>query len=159
MDFVKDNYVKPTDVDIQFPEKKRNVVYIFLESMEMSYADKSVGGAFDENYIPELTDLALGDNAECFAGNDETLNGAVPMHGATFTSGAMVAQTSGLPAMEEIGNAAGTQSSFYPGATTIGDILGALVGLQSGAHGWFGRGFRRKSTVFFRSRRIQNFRL
>lgn len=124
-DFVKDNYVKPTDVDIQFPEKKRNVVYIFLESMEMSYADKSVGGAFDENYIPELTDLALGDNAECFAGNDETLNGAVPMHGATFTSGAMVAQTSGLPAMEEIGNAAGTQSSFYPGATTIGDILGA----------------------------------
>ena len=53
--FIDDNYVNPKDVSIQFPEKKRNLIYIYLESMENTYADKESGGAFDENVIPELT--------------------------------------------------------------------------------------------------------
>ena len=121
--FIEDNYADPKDVSVIFPEKKRNLIYIFCESMEMSYSDEANGGAFDENYIPNLTEMALAPDADCFNGNTNQLNGAVPLHGATFTSGGMVAQTAGLPAMEEIGNAAGTQSSFYPGATSIGDIL------------------------------------
>ena len=31
---------------------------IILESMESTYADKENGGAYDINYMPELTDLA-----------------------------------------------------------------------------------------------------
>lgn len=55
----EDYYVDARDVDLTFPETKRNLIYIFLESMELSYASKEVGGNMSENYIPEFTDLAL----------------------------------------------------------------------------------------------------
>lgn len=55
---VEDNYVDPDRVNITFPEQKRNLIYLYLESMESTYADKASGGAFDKNYIPELTQLA-----------------------------------------------------------------------------------------------------
>ena len=121
-DFIQDNYVDPNTVVLQAPGEQRNLIYIFLESMEATYSDKDSGGAYDDNYIPNLTNYALNEGC-CFNGSTGKLNGALSLHGATFTSGAMVAQTAGLPAMEEVGNAAGTQDTFYPGATTIGDIL------------------------------------
>lgn len=45
--YIENNYVSPADVKITFPQKKRNLIYIFLESMEMTYADKKNGGAFE----------------------------------------------------------------------------------------------------------------
>ena len=39
-------------------EKKRNLIYIFMESMETSCASKEEGGFFEQNHIPELTKLA-----------------------------------------------------------------------------------------------------
>ena len=33
--FIEDNYVDPNDVKITFPDKKKNLIYIYLESMEM----------------------------------------------------------------------------------------------------------------------------
>ena len=56
--FIDDNYVNPMDVTLSFPEKKRNLIYIFLESMETTFADEENGGAFEENVIQELTALA-----------------------------------------------------------------------------------------------------
>lgn len=46
--FIDDNYVEPSSVNITFPEQKRNLIYIFLESMEMTYADQEDGGAFEK---------------------------------------------------------------------------------------------------------------
>ena len=57
-DFVRDHYVDPAEVDLSFPEKKRNLIYIYLESMEAGYADTASGGLFPENLIPELTSIA-----------------------------------------------------------------------------------------------------
>ena len=56
--FIADNYVDPRSVEITFPEQKRNLIYIFLESMETTYADTENGGTFEKNVIPELTTLA-----------------------------------------------------------------------------------------------------
>ena len=50
--FIDSNYVDPAETEISFPEQKRNLIYIFLESMETTYASKENGGAYDENYIP-----------------------------------------------------------------------------------------------------------
>lgn len=120
--FIDDNYVDPSSVNITFPEKKRNLIYIFLESMEMTYADQEDGGAFKKNVIPELTKLAQ-DN-EDFSGKDKKLNGGYSMPGTTWTMGAMFGQTSGLPLNISIdGNGMDTQDSFFPGVTTMGDIL------------------------------------
>lgn len=120
--FIDDNYVDPSSVNITFPEQKRNLIYIFLESMEMTYADKENGGAFKQNVIPELTQLAQ--ENEDFSGKSNKLNGGYSMPGTTWTMGAMFGQTSGLPLNISIdGNSMDTQDLFFPGITTLGDIL------------------------------------
>lgn len=120
--FIKDEYVDPTDVEVVFPEQKRNLIYIFLESMETTYSDVDDGGAFDENVIPELTEIAQ--TNEDFSGADPKLNGGYSLAGTTWTMGAMFAQTSGLPLNISISaNDMDTQDSFFPGVTTLGDIL------------------------------------
>ena len=120
--FIEDEYVDPTDVEVVFPEQKRNLIYIFLESMETTYSDVDDGGAFDENVIPELTEIAQ--TNEDFSGADPKLNGGYSLAGTTWTMGAMFAQTSGLPLNISISaNDMDTQDRFFPGVTTLGDIL------------------------------------
>lgn len=87
-------YVKPESSIISFPEKKRNLIFIYVESMENSYASKDVGGSQDKNYISELTELAK-DNVNF--SNTEQLGGAsVYVPSITNTMGSTVAQTSGI---------------------------------------------------------------
>lgn len=120
--FIEEEYVDPMDVAVVFPEQKRNLIYIFLESMETTYSDVDDGGAFDENVIPELTEIAQ--TNEDFSGIDPKLNGGYSLEGTTWTMGAMFAQTSGLPLNLSISaNDMDTQDSFFPGITTLGDIL------------------------------------
>jgi phosphoglycerol transferase len=120
--YIADNYVDPSMVDITFPQHKRNLIYIYLESMEMTYADKANGGGFDFNCIPELTKLA--EENEDFSGSDPKLNGGIALNGATWTVGAMFAQTSGLPLKTSLDtNGMSSQSVFFPGIMTLGDIL------------------------------------
>lgn len=120
--FIDSNYANPKEVNITFPEEKRNLIYIFLESMETTYSDLADGGAYEENYIPELTQLAK--ENEDFSGNDEYINGAYTMPGATWTMGGMFAQTAGLPLDIPIhGLNMDTQEHFFPELVTLGDIL------------------------------------
>ena len=121
-EFIDTYYVDPANVAITFPEQKRNLIYIFLESMETTYADTASGGAFQENVIPELTEIAQ--ENEDFSGESEELNGAYAATGATWTMAAMFAQTSGLPLNISIeDNSMDTQEHFFPGIITLGDIL------------------------------------
>lgn len=120
--FIESLYANPDKVKLDFPEKKRNLIYIYLESMETTYSDKKSGGAFTENVIPELTELSL--ENENFSGSDNMLNGGYSLTGSTWTMGAMFAQTSGLPLNISIdGNDMDTQDSFFSGIVTLGDIL------------------------------------
>ncbi len=122
--FIEENYVDPGTVSLTFPEKKRNLIYIYLESMETTYADRESGGDFEQNCIPELTALAL--ENECFSDGSGRLNGAEVLFGSTWTMGGMFAQTSGLPLKIGLsGNDMNLQDSFFPGITTLGDILEA----------------------------------
>lgn len=122
-EYVNDNYIDAGDVNIVFPERKRNLIYIFLESMEVTYADKGNGGAFDQNYIQELTMLAQ--ENEDFSGTDAALNGGYSMPATTWTMGAMFAQTSGFPLSisQEDTEDMGEGTSFMPDIISIGDIL------------------------------------
>ena len=120
--FIEENYTDPSEVNITFPEGKRNLIYIFLESMEITYADKENGGGMKENYIPKLTRLA--EENECFSEDEHLLNGAVSFPGTTWTTGGMFAAISGLPVKTftfETGLPENT--TIYPGISTIGEIL------------------------------------
>ncbi len=46
------HFVDPNSVSITFPDQKRNLVYIMLESMEISYLSQELGGAKQENINP-----------------------------------------------------------------------------------------------------------
>lgn len=118
-------YVDGRDVEITFPEEKRNLIYIVLESMETTYADTGVGGAMESNYIPKLSRLAL--DYECFS-DGTMLNGAYNLAGAGFTMGGLTAQTSGTPInMNVVGDTLNTEheneGDVLPGVWAIGDIL------------------------------------
>lgn len=119
------NYISPEDVTLTFPKHKRNLIYIFLESMESGYALSSLGGASKENILPNLSYLAKGNNS--FASDINHINGAYVTQGATFTTGAMVAHTSGVPI--NLASTSDSKSSkkpdyrFISKLVTLGDIL------------------------------------
>lgn len=89
-----DYYVMPSDVDITAGEK-RNLLCIYLESMEITYADEAHGGANTQNYIPYLTDLAL--NNTSFGSSAAVLGGVQNLPNTAWTSAALIASTSGIP--------------------------------------------------------------
>lgn len=118
-------YVDPNSVSITFPEQKRNLIYIYLESMESTYLSTAQGGAMDTCLIPELYQLAK-DNIN-FSHNED-VGGFVEVSGATWTVGAMVAQTAGVPlitpdTVSDWANGYGKEGVFLPGLTSLNNIL------------------------------------
>ncbi len=118
-------YVTPDEEIIDFPEEKRNLIYIFLESMEVTYLSEELGGAEDVNLIPELHTLAQQNLT--FSHNDG-VGGFLPVNGATWTIGAMVAHTAGVPLktptdVDDWQNGYGKEGVFLPGITSLQDIL------------------------------------
>ena len=121
-EFVDNHYVDPAETVMTFPEQKRNLIYIYLESMETTYSSTKNGGAFEDDYIPELAELAK--ENEDFSGDETALNGGYSLNGSTWTMGALFAQTTGLPlALPIEENSMDTQETFLPGVTALGDIL------------------------------------
>ena len=118
----EEEYVEPDDVKISFPEKKRNLIYIFLESMETTYFSKEQGGALEKSIIPELYYLA--DKNINFSHNDG-VGGFLTPNGTTWTVAAMTAHTSGVPLKSPPSFERNTYGAdrFLPGLTTLSDIL------------------------------------
>ena len=117
-------YVDPAETTISFPEEKRNLIYIMLESMETSYYSTPLGGAMEENLIPEL--YALAEENLCFSHTREAVGGFHTTAGATWTVGSMVAQTAGIPLKtptEDVNQYGAAGEAFLPGVTTLTDIL------------------------------------
>ncbi|MBR0367704.1 MAG: sulfatase-like hydrolase/transferase [Clostridia bacterium] len=92
--FIAEEYVSPAKVKLTFPEQKRNLIYIYLESAETSTQDPANGGLMAENYIPELTQLAK-DNVS-FSQSD-LIEGASVAPLCGWTMAGIVAETAGLP--------------------------------------------------------------
>ena len=121
----EDYYVKP-DINSIVASNPKNLIHIYLESMETTTASVVDGGSQPEvNYIPNLTRIAA-DNVS-FSDTDK-LGGYTCITSATgWTTAALFASESGLPFrfpmdtnkfFDEI-------DQFASGVTTIGDILEA----------------------------------
>lgn len=117
----EEEYVAPETVSLSFPEKKKNLILIYLESMETTYASVEEGGGKMSNYIPELTELAYD---AVFFSDDEDFGGASDSHGTNWTMAALLASSTGVPYKLGInGNTADLYEEFLPGITSLGDIL------------------------------------
>lgn len=139
-DFIAEEYINPNNVKISFPKEKRNLIYIYLESIETTYTDKENGGAYEFNLIPELVDIA--NQNEDFSGDSPLINGGLVLPGSGWTCGAMFASSSGLPLKIPIGeNEMRAMVSFFPRVRTLGDILkdeGYFNELMIGSEAIFG---------------------
>jgi phosphoglycerol transferase len=116
--FIEENYVKPEN--IEFKNKKKNLIHIYIESFESSYVDNNNGGYEDYNLIPNLSNLK-GIN---FSHNDK-FGGMLETYGTTWTVAALVSQTSGIPLNIPIEQNLynNKNAKFLSGAISIGDIL------------------------------------
>ncbi len=136
-------YVDPKGVDIQFPEQKRNLIYIYLESMETTFLDQGQGGAMEMDLMPQLHSLAR-ENVN-FSHNAH-VGGMVEIPGATWSMGAMVAQTAGVPLVipsriSQWKKASGEDGTLLPGLTSMSDILaenGYYQSLMMGCDSYYG---------------------
>ncbi len=118
-------YVDPMQTQITFPEQKRNLVYIVLESMETSYLSQDQGGGLPYNLIGELEGLAW-ENVN-FSHN-EGVGGFREVPGASWTIGALVGHTAGVPLKVPDGiadwqNGYGKDGTFLPGLNTLFNVL------------------------------------
>lgn len=119
--FIAEEYVNPEEVNVEFLDEKKNLIYIFLESMETTFYSTENGGLSENELMPEIAQLAK--KYEDFSDTD-TLGGAYALNGSTWTIAAMTAQTAGVPLKIGIeGNSLSEYSSFLDGAHTIGEIL------------------------------------
>lgn len=116
-------YNPPEKCKFEFPEKKKNLVYIFLESMETSFASTTDGGLMQQNLIPHLTNLA---KENISFSDTEKLGGAQSVSATSWTVASMVSQTSGTPlAIPLTFPGFGKGGSFLPGVYSIGEVLGS----------------------------------
>ena len=118
----EDEYKNPDDVKITFPEEKRNLIYIFLESVETTFFSKEQGGALEESVLPELYYLA---NKNINFSHTDGVGGFLTPNGSTWTVAAMTSHTSGVPLKSPPSFERNTYGagSFLPGLTTLSDVL------------------------------------
>ncbi len=124
--FYEEYYIKPDSALITSSGKTKNLIYIYLESMETTYTSTEDGGKQAENYMPRLTSLAL-DNVSFSDKADGNIGGFLTPQGTGWTIAALLATSSGIPFSFPLGdngnNAMSKEEYFASGLVTLGDIL------------------------------------
>lgn len=114
-------FADPNSVMITPPAEQKNLIYIYLESMETQYASIEEGGTQPVNYIPNAT--ALAKNNVSFSNTDK-LGGFYPLPGSTWTMASLFATQTGLPFAFPVGqNDMSQVETFAPSVVGLGDIL------------------------------------
>lgn len=108
--FYEENYVYPEKLKIAFPQQKRNIIYIMVESMETTF---SIVGNKKSNLIPDLQNLAE---------ENITFKGYYPSVGTQWTSASMVAGLCGFP-LKSLSTKTVQFSTFLPKVKSLTDIL------------------------------------
>ena len=127
--FIEENIVNTKKVNISFPNQKRNLIYIYVESLETSFADRDQGGDQSVNLLQPLMDV---DPSAINFSNTALYGGQRQLPGMDYTAAGIIAQTAGLPlkfggnyTQDQLnGDFSGTQIiNMLPGLTSLGEIL------------------------------------
>lgn len=115
-------YVDPREVPVTSETGGKNLIYIYMESMETTYASTAAGGRQETNYIPGLTLLA--EENVSFSDSDR-LGGFHCSSNTGITMAALWASTTGVPYVSEI-TAVEEGERMASGIVSLGDILNQL---------------------------------
>lgn len=114
-------YVDPSEVNISFNNGKRNLIHLYLESVENTYSNLKIDNEKTTNYIPELTNLAK-ENVSFSNSND--LGGSRTIDGTQWTIASQVSQNMGIPlTLPLTSHNYDNDTAFLPGGYSIGEVL------------------------------------
>lgn len=117
--FIAENYVEPTDEILHFPDKPKNFIHIYMESIENSYYGTDEGGYLKQNLMPDLGELTKENTT--FSHTDH-FGGPLQTYGANHSLAGMMNFQAGVPMIPFYNSSVGGRIS-YPNFATIGDIL------------------------------------
>ena len=120
--FIELNYIYPESADIEFPDKKRNLITIIVESLETSMFTKKQGGYWNYDVVPELYKLLNDKDAVVFYNNNKA-ELMEQLDKSAWTTAGDVANTSGLPLKIPVQRSSYHSKNFMSGAYSIGDML------------------------------------
>lgn len=119
-DIYEKYYVDTNEVNVTLPKNKRNLIIIYLESMESSLFSKENGGAFDNSIIPELETIAK--NNINFS-NTDLLGGGYTLTSTSFTISSITASTTGTPVNIKLFDGYTKDKPFMKNVKSLGNIL------------------------------------
>lgn len=92
--FYEENFVSEENFSIIPPEHKRNLIYIFMESMESGFTSAENGGLLNENLTPNMQNLAAQNTN---FGDNGTMRGGMNLQGTSWTVAGLLSKTSAVP--------------------------------------------------------------
>ena len=116
----ENEYADPDKTSITFPEQKRNLIYIFMESMETTFISKDKGGAGKHNYLPNLYNLA---QQHVNFSHNNSVGGGRHTEGTSWTSAAMISHTAGIPMRFPLSVKGKLAGDILPEAKNLTEIL------------------------------------
>ncbi|MCA1176230.1 MULTISPECIES: phosphatidylglycerol--membrane-oligosaccharide glycerophosphotransferase [unclassified Pantoea] len=106
-DFTK-YYIDPSE---STKKPTKNIIYIYGESLERTY--------FDKSWFPHLTD-----DLSSIKDKSYDFNNTIQLPGTDYTIAGIVSSQCGIPLFAPFsGNSSDSLASFFPGTTCLGDIL------------------------------------
>ena len=116
-DLYEDYYVEYKDELVSFPDQKKNLITIYVESFESSVFSLENGGSNKQSYMPLMEEMT-GDYIN-FSNND-TIGGFYQLNGTGWTAASLIGQTAGIPIYIETKD---NNGRYLEGAVSIGEIL------------------------------------
>ena len=110
-------YVPYEEGMVTFPEDKRNLITIYVESFENTVLSSKNGGVNKKSYMPKMEKLT--NNYINFSNNDK-IGGFYQVNGTSWTIASIVGQTSGIPLFTRTKN---EDNKYLEGIVNLGDIL------------------------------------
>lgn len=119
--FIEEKYINPKETNIEFDEK-RNLILIFVESLETSFFTKEEGGHWDYAVTPELSKLIDEDDTISFY-SKEKAKGMRMLTGASWTTGSVITNTNGIPFKLIVNKNTNNSTNILNGSYGLGDLL------------------------------------
>ncbi len=117
----EDYYVDSREVKVNFPNKKKNLIFIVVESLESGNVSSNSGGIPVEAYTPNLEQLAI---KNINFSTTEKIGGFNQVSNTSYTMAGLLSLTGGVPLKIPVDwNIYKSNKESLPGLYTIGEIL------------------------------------
>lgn len=119
--FIENNYVAINKID-STNKKTKNLISIYVESLETTFFSKEHGGDWDYEVIEELYELYFLDEAIHFSSNDNNA-GTLELNSTGWTTASVISSNTGLPFKVPINKNNFSSKNFMNGSYALGDLL------------------------------------